>query len=131
MKLPSSWRIRSDLKALSIVEASKKADALNMEPMPLSNINKGIGKVSIFWNWAAGQYFDDIAPRPLNGLKIKIKSSPRDARHPFSLDQLTKIFNAPVYTGCKSEINWKDQGSIALRDSPKFWCLTSAPMGQN
>lgn len=134
-KLPSNWRVRKELKKLDIVKASEKSVSLRMEPMSITNINKGIGKVATFWNWAEGQYFDGNAPHPTRGLKIKTKSDPRGQRDPFSLEQLTKIFNAPVYTGCKSEVKWKDSGSVILKDSPKFWVpliglFTGARLGE-
>lgn len=135
MKLPSNWKVRKDLKSLCIVDASEKASARQMEPMSISNINKGIGKVSTFWNWAAGQYFDGTAPHPLYGLKIKTKSDPRGQRDTLTSDQLTKMFNAPVYKGCKSEVKWKDEGQVILRDSPKYWVpliglFTGARLGE-
>jgi integrase len=34
---------------------------------------------------------------------------------------MQKIFEAPIYRGCRSEWEWQHAGSVVLRDSPKFW----------
>ncbi|PIB25692.1 hypothetical protein BFP76_00745 [Amylibacter kogurei] len=120
-RLPPSWRIRKELKHLDIHKASARASELQLEPMSFENINKGIGKVSLFWNWVDAHYFDDNAPQPLRGLKYNIRSNPREARDPFSNEQLEKIFNAPVFTGCLSETHWSRSGTQLIKGSPKFW----------
>lgn len=119
--LPPNWRIRTELKGLHIDQASKKAGDLNLKTMSHENINKGIGKVTLFWTWADNHYFDGNAPQPLKGLKYRLRRNPRDERNPFSHVQLAKIFNAPIFTGCKSETHWSASGSTLLKQSPKFW----------
>ena len=134
-RLPRGWRIRDDLKNLHINKAALKANKLNLKPMARDNINKGVGKVSLFWVWADAQYFDDNAPQPLKGLKYKIKKNPRGERNPFSTEQLTKIFTSPIFTGCKSETHWALTGTEVLKKSPKYWVpmialFTGARLGE-
>lgn len=119
--LPPNWRKLSELRELTILAASEKAIEMTLEPMSLENINKGIGKANSFWEWVDGHYFDDNAPRPLKGLKHRLKRTPRDERNPFSNGQLNKIFKTPVFMGCSSETHWKTKGTKILKESPKFW----------
>ena len=49
------------------------------------------------------------------------KSSSKDARHPFSIDQLNRIFNAPLYRGCKDdESGYAIAGTNVIRRT-RFW----------
>jgi len=108
------------LRELSFREASEKAAELGLPPMSDTNINKIIGFVAAFWNWAAENY-DEVTGNPFERLKIKVRGNARDDRDPFSPDQLTAIFNAPVYTGCMSERLWAQPGDLVLRDSGRYW----------
>ena len=53
-------------------------------------------------------------------LKNKVKAAGRQ-REPFTNEELHKIFHAPIYTGCKSEREWREPGDLVLRESAKFW----------
>lgn len=120
LKLPANWIKHKELKGLPIDKASMKADELGMEPMSSSNINKLIGFISAFWNWAENNYDDNLG-NPLKGMKIKKRHDERDERHPFTTDELKAIFSAPIYTGCESIRHWKRKGDLIPRDSGKYW----------
>lgn len=119
-KLPPNLSKQAVLAGMSFGEACTRAEQLGLAPMSDRNINKIIAFVASFWNWAAENY-DEVKVNPLNKLKIRIRSSARDEKAPFSIDQLTKIFSAPIFTGCKSEHHWAQIGDIVLADSGKFW----------
>lgn len=48
------------------------------------------------------------------------KGNRRDARDPFKIDQLQKIFGAPVFTGCLNDRNFARPGCYRIRDH-RFW----------
>lgn len=119
-KLPPNWVKHPALRDLSFREASEKAAELGLPSMSDTNINKIIGFVAAFWNWAAENY-DEVTGNPFERLKIKVRGNARDERDPFSAEQLTAIFKAPIYTGCVSERHWAKPGNLVLRDSGRYW----------
>jgi integrase len=70
--------------------------------------------------WARDEGFIDTVP----GNNIKVggfkKIAPGDLRDPYSPDQLTKIYQSPLYTGHKSEDVRHKPGNLRLRDG-YFW----------
>ncbi|QNI03073.1 site-specific integrase [Halomonas sp. SH5A2] len=134
LKLPSNWTKQVELKGLSVDRAAERANELGMAPMSAKNVNKLIGYAAAFWNWAAKQY-DECPPNPLNGLKVTLKKRAREERDPFTLSELQAIFQAPVFTGCKSLHFWKQPGSLVPKNSGMYWAplvalFTGARMGE-
>lgn len=119
-KLPPNWNKQKQLRELSFAQAAQKAAELGLEPMSDKNINKIIGFIAAFWNWAAENY-DEVKGNPLDKLKIKIKGNARDDRDIFSIEQLTAIFTAPLYTGCQSAQSWSEPGTALQKDSGRYW----------
>lgn len=78
-RLPPNWNKQMPLKELSFGQAAQKAGELGLDPMSDKNINKIIGFIAAFWNWAAENY-DEVKGNPLDKLKIKIKGHARDDR---------------------------------------------------
>jgi integrase len=120
LRLPSNWNKKRELKALPVHKAAERAHELGMEPTSANNVNKLMGYVSEFWNWAKGNY-DECPANPLQGMKLKVRKRVRDERDPFTLQELRTIFNAPIFTGCKSRHFWLHSGTTVLRDSGMFW----------
>nr|WP_321483928.1 hypothetical protein [uncultured Cohaesibacter sp.] len=102
--------------------------------MSTKNMNKLLGFVGSFWTWAEGQY--DEAPGDLfKGMKPRVTQRVREEREPFKKEELTAIFNAPIYRGCASTKQWMTKGDLVLRDTGKFWVpliglFTEARMGE-
>jgi integrase len=49
------------------------------------------------------------------------KQAAKDARHPFTVEQLTQIFNAPLYRGCRDDLSgYTIQGRNVIRGT-RFW----------
>ncbi len=120
LKLPANWVKQKELAGMKIARAAKKAAELEMQPMADLNVNKIIGFVLAFWNWAEANY--DEAPANLfKGLKIKVKQSARDQRDPFTSEELKAIFSAPLYTGCKSVRFWKQEGDLVPKAAGIYW----------
>ncbi|AKI02259.1 phage integrase family protein [Hoeflea sp. IMCC20628] len=118
--LPANWSNHPDLKNMQFDKAAKKASALGLPPMSVSNVNKIIGFVGAFWNWAKAHY-DGVTGNPFDGMKLKKSGKARDERHPFTPDELKSIFNAPLYTGCRSARAWRTPGDFIPRNSGLYW----------
>lgn len=134
MKLPANWNKHRALKGLPVDTAANKAVELGMKPMSDNNMNKILSFVGSFWNWADENY-DDTPPNPFRGIKIKTRRNVREERDPFDIAELIKIFNAPLYTGCRSLHYWKQPGDLIPRQSGYFWVplialFTGARLGE-
>jgi integrase len=92
--LPSNWTKR--FPRLTTMQAAEHAKANGIEPMDPTTANKHIGRMSSMLRWAEREDF--ITRNPAAGLKVaKPQTDARDARRPFSIDQLRLIFDAPLY----------------------------------
>lgn len=120
LRLPANWSKKPELRGLSMAKAADRAEELGMAPMSDKNVNKLLEFVGAFWNWAS-EHYDDAPANPIAGLKVKLKKAARQDRDPFTLEELQAIFRAPVFTGCKSVLHWRQPGSLVPRDSAMFW----------
>ncbi len=120
MSLPPRYVDKEGFKGLSFTKAVEKAKTANIERMSDRNVNKILGFVRAFWNWAAGQY-DDIPSNPFDRMNLRVKSKARDERLPFSAKQLQTIFDAPLFTGCQSPKSWLRAGNHVPADQGIYW----------
>ncbi len=120
LKLPANWNKHEALKGLPIDKAAEKAAEIGLKPMSDRNFNKLIGFVSTFWRWAEDN-LDGVPSNIFKGLKIKESKDVRDDRDPFTTKDLEAIFNAPIFTGCKSRRQWDQPGPYILRDTGLYW----------
>jgi len=118
--LPKNYTTYPDLKGCSFPEAARKAAELSLPPMSDKNVNKNLGFVRAMWNWSNANY-DDVPPNPFHGLNVRVNDSGRDDRDPFTKIELQAIFNAPLYTGCKSAKSWLTKGDHIPSDLGKYW----------
>jgi integrase len=76
-------------------------------------------EMSSFLNWAVNEELLDR--NPVRGLRLVDDVAKRDKRHPFSAEQLRKIFHAPLYTGCvDGERGYALEGDQRPRNA-RFW----------
>lgn len=118
--LPANWTNHPDLQNMRFDEAATKAEGLGLPPMSVANVNKIIGFIGAFWNWAKAHY-DGVIGNPFDGMKLQKSGKARDERHPFTPDELKSIFNAPLYTGCRSARAWRTPGDFISRNSGLYW----------
>ena len=118
------YRQKAPFKGLTLVEAAKKTSELRAggEKVDLLNpitINDKIGTVSLFFEWAKSR--DSSVVNPVADLRIQRSKNKRKGkkRHPWTIDELNRMFAAPIYTGCRSERHWKQPGNLVLRQSAK------------
>lgn len=120
LKLPANWKKKPEVRNLSILEAADKAAETGMPPMSSATLNKALRRVGAFWNWAEAHH-DGIRSGLFKGLTIKETVNAREQRDPFSTEQLSKLFNSPLYTGCRSERFCAEQGDHSMRGTARFW----------
>ncbi|RVL09074.1 site-specific integrase [Sinorhizobium meliloti] len=119
LSLPPNWTKIKGLEKLAMNEAAKRAAELNLKPMSGKNVNKVLGFVRAFWNWAKANY--DVASNPFDGLNVKISGKARDERQPFTLAELSAIVKSPVYTGCQSIRYHNSPGDLIPSDNGVYW----------
>jgi len=120
MSLPSNWVKRPEINDYPVDKAAAEAKRLGLEPMSKTNVNKLIGFIAAFWNWADDN-FDEAPGAIMKGLKFKLKKKAKDDRDPFTTEELRAIFNAPIFKGCRSENFWKQPGDLVLNNKGKYW----------
>lgn len=120
LSLPPNWTKVKGLEKLAMKDAARRAAELNLEPMAGKNVNKVLGFLRAFWNWAEANY-DDVPGNPFDGLNVKISSKARDERHPFTLAELATIFRSPIYTGCQSVRYHNTSGDLIPSDHGIYW----------
>ncbi len=94
-KLPPNATKRFRGKKLERVATT--AEARGLRPMAARTANAYLTKLSALFRWAEREEF--VARNPAVGLKVaEPEANKRDARRPFTAEQLRLIFNAPMYT---------------------------------
>lgn len=126
--VPSQRKV-DPFKRLDIAQAAALAekndpDQTTIPRLHTTTVNNKIYVVGDFFVWANNQY-KDVA-NPLLGLRIDTKKKNRNSaklrkRQPFTIEQLTKLFTGPIYTGCKSLSEWKLAGHLIPRESARYW----------
>lgn len=85
-----------------------------------ATIYRSISHVRTFYNWAVARHL--AADNPCRKIIVDNadEDSARDKRQPYSIDDLKLIFNAPLFTGCKSNGRLHQPGTVKVRDH-RFW----------
>jgi integrase len=113
---------------LGVREASRVAKADDtIRTINATNLNAYMARFATMLNWAVAE--EHLARNPARGLQLAETVHPRDRRKPFESWQLRRIFNAPIYTGCKDEQQgYADIGDI-IGSGARYWvpliCLWS------
>jgi integrase len=87
-----------------------------------------------FLRWAMTEGY--LEKDPSAGLKVKLPkmAKTKKARRSFTHSDLTTLFSAPTFTGCRSPRRRNDKGSLVLKDA-QYWLpllgyYTGARMGE-
>ena len=116
-RLPPNYRKR--WPGQSPISVADEAQRLGVSPMSPSNANEYMTKLSSLFNWAVREEMLDR--NPARGLRLAEPLQARDKRHPFEPWQLARIFDAPIYRGCRDdESGYAIVGSNQPRRA-RFW----------
>ncbi|MBX7459834.1 site-specific integrase, partial [Qipengyuania huizhouensis] len=116
--LPRNSRKR--FPKLSFRQASELARSEGqVEVVSAAHANVNLANFSSFLNWAVNEEL--LVRNPMKGLRLPDLVSKRDKRNPFSRKQLERIFNSPLYRGCKNgERGYAISGGEQPRNA-RFW----------
>jgi len=116
--LPVNYsKIYNDLSArdaAAIAKSDTKIRTLNP-----TNLNAYMARFGSLLNWAVAEEY--ISRNPSRGLQLAETVHPQDRRRPFSLDQLRRIFTAPVYTGCKDQEGGYAVPGPVIATGARYW----------
>nr|WP_150131850.1 site-specific integrase [Sphingomonas carotinifaciens] len=90
-----------DLTITEVIAAAKAKGERRL--ISTANLNAYVNRFGGVMNWAINEGYLDR--NPLKGLKLHDPVRKRDKRNPFSTEQLRRIFDAPIYTGCRDDAN--------------------------
>lgn len=95
-----------------VLKLSKQPDAIG--GLAAKTRNKYLASLRTFFLWAVDEGYLTKAP----GAKVKIsaKVNAQDARSPFSMDQLIKLFSSPQYVGHQSKTVRGKPGEFVVKD---------------
>ena len=120
LKLPPNWTKREDIGELPMKDAAQQAATLGIAPMANKNVNKVLGFVRALWNWAKANH-DDVVSNPFDGMNVKISGKAREERMPFTTKELTKLLQAPLFTGCRSARYHNSPGDYSAINDGIYW----------
>lgn len=119
MQLPPKSRDKYPNTPLADIPARARADGL--APMSKKTANKYIDFMGAAFEYARSR-LDWITRNPAEGLRFKLKRSDTEKYRPFTIDQLNKIFSAPLYTGCANpDRGYHQPGNRIPRESGRYW----------
>ena len=105
---------------MSILQAAEAAKARpGTVTINVANTNAYLNKFSGMMNWAVEEGY--LAKSPAKGLRLPDPIKRRDKRRPFSADQLNRIFNSPLYTGCVDDVYGYAKVGDARPRRARFW----------
>jgi integrase len=84
-----------------------------------TNLNAYMARFGSLLNWAVSEEY--IGRNPSQGLQLAETVHPQDRRRPFSLQQLQRIFSAPVYTGCKDQDGGYAVPGQVIASGARYW----------
>jgi integrase len=110
-------------KGKSLKECAALADKQGQGVKRLSPtaIKDKIGCVSRFFVWARGKDLSVIDPLKEVTITSPKKRNRGKGRLTWSIEELNRMFAAPIYTGARSASNWKTPGETVLNDTAMYW----------
>jgi integrase len=118
--IPPNSRKKVVYRDLSLREIAQKANAAKDKGPDVATIHKKFDAVAGFFRWL-NRHYDHMPNNPFDNMRPQERKNVRDARHPFTTDELNKIFTAPPYTGAQSASRWLTPGSLILKDRGIYW----------
>lgn len=106
-------------KAKTLKEATRIAEASKIPVSADTTVNMHMQKLSAILKYAAQEEYIDR--NPAKGLFVQEKIKSKSRRSPFDNEQLDKIFNAPLYTGCRDDGRHYNKPGAAKPKRARFW----------
>ncbi|MBL8903237.1 MAG: hypothetical protein JNK83_08105 [Rhizobiales bacterium] len=103
-QFPSNYKKHRALKGLDTVAASQRAKEIGLKPISVSTANGYLSRFVTLLKWAVVE--DKLHKNPALNLSAGTELlAKEDRRLPFTIQELQKIFGAPLFTGCVDDEN--------------------------
>ncbi|EYD72167.1 hypothetical protein [Limimaricola hongkongensis] len=121
-KLPKSWGKSPKDRELTVPQIIEAATHLPAEKKGLSaaTINRNIGLLKQLLDRAESDGIPISSSIKLDKLRVRSHRRARDDRKPFSISEIRKVFEHPVWTGCRGSTRRLLPGEKVIKDG-LFW----------
>lgn len=121
-KLPKSWGKSPKDRDLTVPQIIEAAADLPAEKRGLSaaTINRNLGLLKQLLDRAESDGIPVSSSIKLDKLRVRSHRRARDDRKPFSLSEIRKVFEHPVWTGCHGSTRRLRPGEKIIKDG-LFW----------
>lgn len=103
----------------SLLEASNRAEQEGWALISPATVNSHLSKLSAVLDYAVVEGY--LAANPSKGLSIYDPVRKKDKKLPFDIEQLNKIFAAPLYTGCIDDGHGYNKTGDKRPRGARFW----------
>lgn len=122
LRLPK-LRHTNVFKGKSLLDCAKIADRAGTKCERLSplTVKDKVGTVERFFEWACASHEGMQNPMEHVTVAYSKKKARKKKRVPWSIDELNRMFAAPIFTGAKSGLRWKEPGDVVLNTTAMYW----------
>ncbi|QCO16188.1 hypothetical protein D3869_13645 [Azospirillum brasilense] len=112
-----TYDIESFYQKLLVTSSDKGNGALAYD-----SVNRSISNIRVFFTWAYARHLIDENPaRKVTVERTAFATANQKGDRVYSIDDLKRIFNVPLYTGCLDEHRIYEPGSRILRGDHRYW----------
>lgn len=116
-ELPANAKKR--FPELTLLQACDRNDVAQSDKLTKTTLENYLKNFRALMNFAVEE--EHLLSNPARNVKLNPKNKATGGRVPFTVEQLQKLFNAPIYTGCKDD----EAGAFKAGDTRprrhKFW----------
>jgi integrase len=119
VKYPVKATETTAFKGMDIVQTIKHNEKVGKPVLSPRTVNRYLSGLGSFCNWLEAHGYIDS--NPVDGMNL-----PKDKRKkvfPFTSDQMTALFNSPLFVGCQNDEAprfWSKPGNVLIRDH-RYW----------
>lgn len=109
----------------------KQLQAMTYEKVAPTTVNNLIRELNVVFGWAVKNGY--MSENPMSGLvdkpSKKKKNEHRSKNHPYSPEDIKRLFESPLYTGCQSQRFRYKAGDLIIKDELYWLPLVSIHSG--
>lgn len=117
-ELPASYGKSARYRHMSATDIIAESSSKDLARLTPRTVQRHLAALSALWAKAIER--NEAPTNIFAGFKFSGSKKPQDQRAMWSEDDLTKLFNTPVWKGCHSKDRRSKAGNIIIRDE-KFW----------
>ncbi|TJV71043.1 MAG: integrase [Mesorhizobium sp.] len=119
LKLPVKATESKEFAGMKIAEIVRHNEKVGKPVITARTANRYLSGFSAFCSWLVNHGYIDH--NPAEGMFLKKTKDKTTV--PFTVDQMNRLFQSPLFTGCKSADEWRNvakPGNVLIRDH-RYW----------